>query len=122
MVSMLGLLAVLIVSVTGCSSILAALKVRLIIAAIVPSYSANNVVVMPFYKKTSNNGNDFCVGVVRTFFSSASEPKTITLGLMPTEAEAGQIYQTTVTDTTDASYIARATAPSDYEAPAVQAW
>jgi outer membrane lipoprotein-sorting protein len=123
MVSMLGLLAVLIVSVTGCTSSTSGTQRSTDYSNYyTSSYSANNVVVTPFYKTTSNYGNDFYVGVVRNFFSSPSGPRTITLELMPTEAQAGQIYQTTVTDARNAGYVARATAPSGYEVPTVHAW
>ena len=85
------------------------------------AYSTYNVMVTPFSLTTSAHGNDLYVGVVRNF-SQQSAHNTITLEHCTSEAQAEQIYQTTVTDATNAGYVARATAPSGYRAPAVQAW
>jgi thiol-disulfide isomerase/thioredoxin len=83
-------------------------------------YSTYNVIVTPFSLTTSANGNDLYVGVNRNF--SRQSANTITFELCTSEAQAAQIYQKTVTDATNAGYVARATVPSGFSAPAVQAW
>jgi thiol-disulfide isomerase/thioredoxin len=84
------------------------------------AYSTYNVIVTPFSLTTSANGNDLYVGVDRNF--SQQSANTITFELCTSEAQAAQIYQKTVTDATNAGYVARATVPSGFSAPAVQAW
>jgi thiol-disulfide isomerase/thioredoxin len=84
-------------------------------------FSTYNVIVTPFSLTTSARGNDLYVGVVRNF-SQQSAHNTITLEHCTSEAQAAQIYQTTVTDATNAGYVARATAPDGFPAPPVQAW
>jgi hypothetical protein len=85
------------------------------------AYGSGAVVVTPFYLTTSARGNDLYVGAVRNF-SQQSRVNTITLELCTSETEAAQIYQTTVANATKAGYVARATVPSGFPAPAVQAW
>jgi thiol-disulfide isomerase/thioredoxin len=70
------------------------------------SYWMNNVIVTPFYRTTSADGNDLYVGVVRNY--SQQSVRTLTLELCTSKAQAAVIYQTTVTDATNMGYVARA--------------
>ena len=85
------------------------------------AYGTHGVVVTSFYKTTSDNGNDLYVGVVRNFSSPQSEPNTITLEICTSQSQAAQIYQTAVTNATNAGYVARTTAPV-FNHPITQGW
>jgi len=121
MVLMLALLAVLIVSVAGCTS--SSTQGTTDYSSYYNSvYGANGVVVTPFYKTTSVNGNDLYIGVVRNF-SQQSADNTITLELCTSQAQAAQIYHTTVTNATSAGYVTRPdNGASAYSIPPLGAW
>jgi len=87
-------------------------------------FSGTSVSVTPFYKTTSATGNDLYIGVVRNLSSPQSMPNTITFEFATSQAQAAQLYQSTVANATQNGFVTNQTdnGASLYPATPVAAW